>query len=125
MTNTNEITFQVGDVVFDTTKPSTDTYFIMDGSVELELTLGDKNLKLKIGPNQFIGDAAVVVSQKADRDDMSYRGRAVALEPVRAVAIPIADIRHELSTCSPLLKAWVTSFTSRVLVVIEELSKDQ
>jgi CRP-like cAMP-binding protein len=124
MTNTTEITFKVGDVLFDTTNPSTDAYFIMDGSVELELTLGEKNIKLKTGPNQFIGDAAVVVSEKEDRDKISYRGRAVALEPVRAVAIPIADIRHELSTCSPLLRAWITSFTSRVLVVIEKLGKE-
>jgi CRP-like cAMP-binding protein len=124
MTNTTEITFKVGDVLFDTTNPSTDAYFIMDGSVELELTLGEKNIKLKTGPNQFIGDAAVVVSEKEDRDKISYRGRAIALEPVRAVAIPIADIRHELSTCSPLLRAWITSFTSRVLVVIEKLGKE-
>lgn len=123
MTSSNEITFKVGDVLFDTTKPTTDAYFIMSGEVELELTLGEKNIKLKAGPNQFIGDAAVVVAEKADRDNISYRGRAVASEPVIAVAIPIADIRHELSTCSPLLRAWVTSFTSRVLVVIEALSK--
>ena len=123
MTSSNEITFKVGDVLFDTTKPTTNAYFIMSGEVELELTLGEKNIKLKTGPNQFIGDAAVVVAEKADRDNISYRGRAVALEPVRAVAIPIADIRHELSTCSPLLRAWVTSFTSRVLVVIEALGK--
>jgi CRP-like cAMP-binding protein len=124
MRNTTEITFKVGEVLFDTTSPSTDAYFIMDGSVELELTLGEKNIKLKTGPNQFIGDAAVVVSEKVDRDKISYRGRAIALEPVRAVAIPIADIRHELSTCSPLLRARITSFTSRVLVVIEELGKE-
>jgi CRP-like cAMP-binding protein len=55
---------------------------------------------------------------------MAYLGRAVALEPVRAVAIPIADIKQELETCPPLLKAWFTSFISRVLVVIEELSND-
>ena len=123
MSDANEITFQAGDVVFDSTKSSTDVYFIMDGSVEIELSLGEKNLKLKTGPNQFIGDAAVVVSEKADRDAMSYRGRAVALEPVRAVAIPVADIRQELETCPPLIKAWVASFTSRVLVVIEQLAK--
>ena len=123
MSDANEITFQAGDVVFDSTKSSTDVYFIMDGSVEIELSLGEKNLKLKTGPNQFIGDAAVVVSEKADREAMSYRGRAVALEPVRAVAIPVTDIRQELETCPPLIKAWVASFTSRVLVVIEQLAK--
>ena len=123
MSDANEITFQAGDVVFDSTKSSTDVYFIMDGSVEIELSLGEKNLKLKTGPNQFIGDAAVVVSEKADREAMSYRGRAVALEPVRAVAIPVTDIRQELETCSPLIKAWIASFTSRVLVVIEQLAK--
>jgi len=31
----NEIIFQAGDVVFDSTNPSTDAYFIMDGSVEI------------------------------------------------------------------------------------------
>jgi CRP-like cAMP-binding protein len=122
--DTNEITFQAGDVVFDSTQPSNYAYFIMDGSVEIELSLGVKNLKLITGPNQFIGDAAVVVNEKADRDAMSYRGRAVALETVRAIAIPIADLRHELESCPPLIKAWIASFTSRVLVVIEELSKD-
>ena len=123
MSDANEITFQAGDVVFDSTKSSTDVYFIMDGSVEIELSLGEKKLKLKTGPNQFIGDAAVVVREKADREAMSYRGRAVALEPVRAVAIPVTDIRQELETCSPLIKACIASFTSRVLVVIEQLAK--
>jgi len=124
MTDTDDIFFQTGDVLFDTAEPSTNAYFIMEGSVELELTLAKKTLKLITGPNQFIGDAAVVVNEKSDRDAMAYRGRAVALEPVRAVAIPIADIRQELEACPPLLKAWFTSFISRVLVVIEELSND-
>lgn len=125
MTDDSEIIFEAGEVMFDSTKPSTDAYFIMEGSVEIDLTLSNKSIKLNIGPNQFIGDAAVAVSEKADRDAMSYRGRAVAIEPVRAVAIPIADIRSELDACPPLLKAWVASFISRVLVVIEELSKDR
>lgn len=124
MTDTNEIIFQAGDVMFDTTKPSSNVYFIMHGSVEVELTLVNKKLKIKTGPNQFIGDAAVVVNEKTNSDAMSYRGRAIALETVRAVAIPIADIKHELNACSPLLKAWVTSFTNRVLTVIEELTKE-
>jgi len=124
MSATDDVLFQTGEVLFDSANPSSDAFFIMEGSVELELTLGKKSLKLKTGPNQFVGDAAVAVTDKPDRDAISYSGRAVALEPVRAVAIPIADIRQELESCPPLLKAWITSFIGRVLVVIEELSND-
>jgi len=124
MTNSDDVFFQQGDVLFDTENPSTDAYFIMEGSVELQLSLANKNLTLKIEANQFVGDAAVAVTNKVDRDNLAYKGRAVALEPVRAAVIPIADIKQELEACPPLLKAWFTSFISRVLVVIEELSKD-
>ncbi|NOQ77512.1 MAG: cyclic nucleotide-binding domain-containing protein [Methylococcaceae bacterium] len=124
MSNTDDILFQPGDVLFDTTAPSTNAYFILEGSVELQLTLAKKKLTLKIEANQFVGDAAVVVTEKPSKDTLTYKGRAIALEPVRAVAIPIADIKQELDACPPLLKAWFTSFISRVLIVIEELSND-
>jgi len=117
-----DIFFQKGDVIFDSESPSKDAYFIMQGSVELELQLGVKSIKIKIGENQFIGDASVVVNQKANKEKLSYRGRAIALEPVHVIPIPVNDIQQELENCPPLLKAWISSFISRVLVVINELS---
>ena len=125
MANTDEITFQTGDVIYDTSKPSSDVYFIMKGSVKINLTLGSKKLDLTVGNNQFIGDAAVVTTQKTALNDVSYHGVAIALEPVKVVAIPITDIQSELDACSPMLKAWFTSFINRVLTVVEELANDK
>jgi hypothetical protein len=123
MTEKNDdIILQVGDVLFDTDKPLDTAYFILEGGVELQLVLGDKNISVNIGANNFVGDAAVVVSQKGNGESPSYQGKAIVIEPLRAVPIPIADIQREIESCSPLLKAWLASFTSRVLTVIESLS---
>lgn len=124
MTDIEDVYFQAGDVIFDSRISSENAYFILEGTVELQLILANKSLALKIDANQFVGDITVAVNNKADRDDLAYRGRAIALEPVRAAVIPIADIQQELEKCPPLLKAWFTSFITRVLVVIEELSQD-
>jgi CRP-like cAMP-binding protein len=120
----NDIILKVGDVLFDTDKPLDTAYFLLEGSVDLKVTLGDRHLNLNIGANHFVGDAAVVFTQKDAEHTASYQGVAVAREPVRAVPIPIQDIQREIESCSPLLKAWFASFTSRVLNVIETLSKD-
>ena len=119
---TEDILFKTGDVIFDTEKPLPTAYFILEGKVDLELTLNDEVIHLEIGPNNFLGDAAVAVNQKVKRTTPSYRGRAVAHDAVKAVAIPIAVIKQELDSCPPLLKAWFASFISRILIVMEKLS---
>jgi len=118
------LTFNKGDVLFDTSKPSDNAYFILEGSVDLDLTLSNKNVSLTVEANQFIGDAAVVTQQKKNSSEISYHGVATALETVKAVAIPVADIQKELESCSPLLRAWFASFINRVLIVIEKLTTE-
>lgn len=120
--NNDDIILQAGDVLFDTDKPLDTAYFILEGCIELQLVLGEKHISLNIAANNFVGDAEVVVAQKNNGESLKYQGKAIVLEPLRAVAIPIADIQREIESCSPLLKAWFASFTSRVLTVIESLS---
>jgi len=117
-----DVLFKAGDVVFDSESSSDIAYFIMQGSISLTLQLGIKEITIHVGENQFVGDAAAVVTQKNNIDKLHYHGRAIALEDVRAVAIPIKDIKQELENCPPLLKAWISSFISRVLVVVDELA---
>ena len=119
-----DIMLETGEVLFDTTQPLTTAFFILEGHVNIELTLGEKKLNLDIGPNQFVGDAAVAVSQKADAEQLAYHSRAVATETVKAAPIPIEDIKQQLDACPPLLKAWFASFTSRVLILIDQLSRN-
>ena len=118
----DDIFLDSGEVLFDTQSPLTEAYFILEGSVDLELVLGERKISLNIGKNNFIGDAAVAVSQKEGDSELIYKGRAVIRESARLVPIPIEDIQKELENCSPLLKAWFASFTNRVLIVIESLS---
>jgi len=118
-----DVLFEAGEVLFDTDQPLPDAYFILEGRVEVALTLGGKSVNVQVEANHFVGDAAVAVGQRADGKPLTYRGRAVALEPVKAVVVPVEEIRRELEACPPLLRAWIASFTSRVLSVIEELSK--
>jgi CRP-like cAMP-binding protein len=122
MPQSDTISFETGEILFDTDTPLPVAFFIMEGEVSLDLALCEKSIQLKIGPNQFVGDAAVAVTQKQASESMAYHGCAIASKPVKAVAIPIEDIRRELDSCSPMLRAWFASFVSRVLLVIEELS---
>jgi len=117
-----DIILKPGEILFDTDSPLPTAFFILEGSVDLSLVLGEKNVMLNIGVNHFVGDAAVVVAHKGEGVSPAYSGKAVAREAVRAVPIPIEDIKKELESCSPLLKAWFASFTSRVLTVMESLS---
>jgi len=117
-----DILLEPGEVLFDTEIPLATAFFILEGSVDLELALGEKSTTLNIGVNHFVGDVAVAVSQNEQGTSPTYRGKAVVREQLRAVPIPIDDIKKELENCSPLLKAWFASFTSRVLMVIESLS---
>ena len=124
-----DIILEPGEVLFDTNSPLETAYFILEGSVDLELVLGDKQVKLTIGANHFVGDAAVAVTQKTGAQNEGaqtppYKGKAIVKESLRAVTIPINDIKNELESCSPLLKAWFASFTSRVLTVMDVLSHD-
>lgn len=116
--------FESGEVIFDTEKPLTHTWFILEGNVSLTMLLGSKSIKLTIGENNFIGDAAVVVQQKNDIEKIKYRARAVADNHVNAVSIPIDHIKQELEDCSPLLKAWLASFVSRVMGIIESITDE-
>lgn len=117
-----DIILKPGEVLFDTDSPLSTAFFILEGSVDLSLVLGEKEVSLNIGTNHFVGDAAVVVAQKGEGVSPAYRGKAVVREQLRAVPIPVEDIKKELESCSPLLKAWFASFTSRVLTVMESLS---
>jgi len=122
-TTTEDVLVEAGEVLFDTDQPLQHAYFILEGKIDLQLTLGEKTLSLTIGPNQFVGDAAVAVARKSDIEQVKYHGRAVALEQVKAAVIPIEDIKQQLNACPPLLKAWFASFTHRVLLVIDQLSR--
>lgn len=115
--------FHAGDIIFDTHEPLDTAFFILEGSVDLEVTLNDEVITVEIGPNHFLGDAAVAVKQKNNMTNLRYKGRAVAKEVVKAVPIPVEDIRQELDACPPLLKAWFASFISRVLMMTEKLSQ--
>ncbi|MDJ0840950.1 MAG: Crp/Fnr family transcriptional regulator [Acidobacteriota bacterium] len=118
-----DLVFQAGETLFDTEEPLSTAFFILEGRVALHLTLDQKTIDLEIGPNQFVGDAAVAVGRKPDGNMPEYKARAVALERVTAAAIPIADIQEELAACPPLLRAWFASFISRVLTIVEKLAR--
>ena len=125
MAETSEdLLFGAGDVIFDTQHPLETAYFILEGSVDLTVSLGGRDIELRFGANHFVGDAAVAVGPKPNGESPAYRGRAVAHQAVRAVAIPIEDIKAELDACPPLLRAWFASFISRVLTIVETLSND-
>ncbi|PCJ32276.1 MAG: hypothetical protein COA99_16585 [Moraxellaceae bacterium] len=119
-----DLEFNTGDVIFDTDSPLTTAYFVLEGSVNLNLTLGKRDISLEIGPYHFLGDAAVVVNERQSGESPAYHGKAVATSYVRVTPIPIEDIKKELDACSPLLKAWFASFTSRVLNVVEKLTDE-
>lgn len=122
MNDYKDLIFGPGDILFDTKTPLDVAYFILEGAVDLELSLGEKTIKLHLGENQFLGDAGVAVSQKPEIANIKYHGRAIAVGKVTVVAIPIADIKQELAACPPLLKAWIASFVGRMLNIVEELS---
>jgi len=118
-----EIIFETNEVIFETNKPLDTAYFITQGTVELELTLGNKSISLLVGENQFIGDVAVAVESISSAAENNYHVKATANERVTAVEISILEIKHELDNCSPILKVWFASFISRVLVVIDKLTQ--
>lgn len=118
-----DLNFAKGAVLFDTTTPLEKAFFILEGSVTLTMTMGEKTLSLVIGANHFVGDAAVVVTHKAPGPDtLHYFAQAIANEPVRATLIPMKQLQAELEQAPLLLRAWVASFTGRVLKLIEQLT---
>ncbi len=121
----DDVYFDTGAVLFDTTTPLEHAFFILEGSVTLNMTMGEKTLSLVIGANHFVGDAAVVVTHKADADVLRYCAQAIANEPVKATLIPMKQIQAELEHAPPLLKAWIASFTGRVLKLIEQLTASE
>lgn len=118
----DDVFFEKGAVLFDTTTPLDKAFFILEGSVTLTMTMGEKTLSLVIGPNHFVGDAAVVITHKISSESARYYAKAIANEPVTATLIPVKQIQEELEQCPPLLKAWIASFTGRVLKLIEQLT---
>jgi CRP-like cAMP-binding protein len=122
----DDVYFAKGAVLFDTTSPLDNAFFILEGSVTLSMTMGERTLSLNIGPNHFVGDAAVVITHKAPASDtLHYYAKAIANEPVKATLIPMKQIQQELAQSPPLLRAWVASFTGRVLKLIEQLTVNE
>jgi CRP-like cAMP-binding protein len=120
----DDLYFEKGAELFNTTAPLDHAFFILDGSVTLSMTMGEKTLSLIVGANHFVGDAAVVITHKIPSGEtLHYYAKAVANEPVKATLIPIKQIQQELEQAPPLLRAWVASFTGRVLKLIEQLTK--
>lgn len=120
----DDLNFDKGAVLFDTTTPLEQAFFILEGSVTLTMTMGDKTLSLVIGANHFVGDAAVVITHKTP-DALHYYAQAIANEHVKATLIPIKQIQQELEQAPPLLRAWIASFTGRVLKLIEQLTASE
>lgn len=118
----DDVFFEKGELLFNTTTPLDKAFFILEGSVTLSMTMGEKTLSLKVGPNHFVGDAAVVITHKPGNDRVHYYAQAIANEPVKAALIPVKQIQDELAQSPPLLQAWVASFTGRVLKLIEQLT---
>lgn len=119
----DDLSFAKGAVLFDTTTPLENAFFILEGSVTLKMTMGEKTLSVVIGPNHFVGDAAVVITHKTQGGDAyHFYAQAIANEPVKATLIPMKQIQDELAQAPPLLRAWVASFTGRVLKLIEQLT---
>lgn len=125
MEELTEVQFEAGQNLFETDHPLDSAWFILEGKVELNLKLGNKDITVELGENQFVGDASVAVSQKEERSNLSYNAKAVALEPVTAVQIPVEDIKIELNNCPPLLKAWFASFVNRMLVLVQKLTTEE
>lgn len=122
----DDVYFEKGAVLFDTTAPMDKAFFILEGSVTLKMTMGKKTSSLVVGANHFVGDAAVVITHKIpNSENLGYYAQAVANEPVKATLIPIKQIQQELEQAPPLLRAWVASFTGRVLKLIEQLTADE
>lgn len=121
MSDYDEISFDIGDIIYDTNTPLENAWFILEGSVELSLKMGKKEIALTLGENQFIGDAGVAVAEK--QQGLSYRAKATVTSPVKAVKIPVKDIQSELELCPPLLKAWFASFINRMLLLVQNLSE--
>ena len=123
MNDYKEIEFKAGDIIYDAQMPLDVAWFIMEGSVELDLTLGNKTTTIKLGENQFVGGVSVAVKEKAKREELSYNAIARAVVNVKAIEVPIADIEAELELCPPLLKAWFASFIHKMLITVEQLSQ--
>jgi CRP-like cAMP-binding protein len=119
----DDVFFEKGELLFNTTMPLDKAFFILDGSVTLSMTMGEKTLSLNVGPNHFVGDAAVVITHKTQGNETLHNyAQAIANEPVKASLIPVKQIQAELAQAPPLLQAWVASFTGRVLKLIEQLT---
>lgn len=123
MSDYKEIEYNSGDIIYDSEKPTDIAWFILEGTIDLAVTLGTKANSIKLSDNQFIGDISIAVKEKSKRDDLSYSALAKAITKVKVVEIPIKDIETELEMCPPLLKAWFASFINRMMITIEELSQ--
>lgn len=122
ITELKELTFNQGDVLYDTSTPLVQAYFVLSGEVALSLKLGDKTLALTVGENHFVGDAAVVVNQKPNAKPLQYNATATALTPLKVMVVPVALLTEELDACPPLLRAWIASFTHRSMLAIAQLA---
>ena len=114
--------FETGSTLFETTQLLDTVFYITQGEVALTLTLAEKTVCLTLGENQFIGDDGVVASLKGGAQPAHYCASAVALSPVTVVALSVEEMTAELNECSPIIKAWLMSFTQRILAVIEQLA---
>jgi len=116
------VTLNVGSPVFQAGDPCTTFFFLLKGSVRVDLITdqGKSVLLYHIGPNETcILTASCLIS------DDSYCAEALTETEVEAVAIPKAKFQEMLNTSQPFRELVFRSFSSRLsamMVKIDEVS---
>lgn len=110
--------FKAGDTIYSAGDQSDHAFIIKSGQVSIAFVINGKSIEIDAGPGDFIGDSAAVFIDQDPANGNSYKATATAETDVEAVKFPIAALKAELETASPILKNWIASFADRALKVI-------
>ena len=101
----SEVDFPEGHVLIEPRQPGAGVFFILDGSVHVDLRSG----RVDLGAGECVGELSVLV------DDAARSVRVCAATPVRCLAIPRAEFEELLHADARVAVAVARALARRLL----------
>ena len=118
----DERAFAEGETVFQAGQPSDTVFIVKQGAVTVELTYRGRPLCIDCGPGDILGDAGFVFKQAHAPEKPAYGGTATAQSDVVLLALPREQLDAALDATPTLIRAWIASFVTRSMKVIDQLT---
>lgn len=117
-----ERSYAPGDVIFQAGEPCDTVFIVKEGEVSVDIRYRGRLLTIACTEGDVLGDAGFVFERANAPTKPGYGGAATAVTPVTLLLLPRGRLDDALAETPVLIRAWIASFVTRSMKVIDALS---